>query len=212
VDGGFVSFTDQFKYLGGMIHSSLTSDVDVNKRISSATAAFGALRSCFFNRKDIKPQDKGKVYVSLCISVLLYGSESWCLTEKLFQKLRVFHHGCARAMSRVTLKHTRKYRVSSKTLLKNLGLYSLDQYYNSRLLRWAGHIARMPMTRLPRMLLTGWVNNKRPVGGVNMTFGRTLNKALKSRGIPTNFSQWHKIAQDRHKWRAEAGLNKPSTH
>jgi hypothetical protein len=35
-----------------------------------------------------------------------------------------------------------------------------------------------------------------------MTFGRTLNKALKSAGLPTQFSKWTKSAQDRINWRA----------
>ena len=44
-DLGFVSFTKEFKYLGSVVHSSLTSDADVDKGIRSAAAAFGALRS-----------------------------------------------------------------------------------------------------------------------------------------------------------------------
>jgi hypothetical protein len=44
VDGdGFVEFTREFKYLGSTINSELTSDADVDKRIKSATAIFGAL-------------------------------------------------------------------------------------------------------------------------------------------------------------------------
>ena len=34
-----------------------------------------------------------------------------------------------------------------------------------------------------------------------MTFGRTLNKALKSANLPTDFKKWSDIAQDRLKWR-----------
>ena len=49
-DLGFFSFTKEFKYLGSIVHSSLTSDTDVDKRIRSAAVAFGALRSvlCHF--------------------------------------------------------------------------------------------------------------------------------------------------------------------
>ena len=44
IDGtGFIDFCEKFKYLGSMLHYSLTSDADVDKRIISATAAFGAL-------------------------------------------------------------------------------------------------------------------------------------------------------------------------
>ena len=63
----------------------------------------------------------------------------------------------------------------------------LDSYHLSRNLRWAGHVARMPMTRAPRQLLTGWVAHLRPNGCPEMTLGRTLKKALKCKGLPVNF-------------------------
>ena len=49
IDGtGFIDFCEKFKYLGSMLHYSLTSsDADVDKRITSATAAFGALKNIF---------------------------------------------------------------------------------------------------------------------------------------------------------------------
>ena len=34
-----------------------------------------------------------------------------------------------------------------------------------------------------------------------MTFGRTLNKALKKNNLPVDFPDWNAIAQDRAKWR-----------
>ena len=42
-DLGFVGFTKEFKYLGSTLHSSLTSDADVDRRIRSAAVACGAL-------------------------------------------------------------------------------------------------------------------------------------------------------------------------
>ena len=48
VDGtGFIDFCEKFKYLGSILHYSLTSDADVDKRVASATAAFGALKNIF---------------------------------------------------------------------------------------------------------------------------------------------------------------------
>ena len=38
IDGtGFIDFCEKFKYLGSILHYSLTSDADVDKRIASAT-------------------------------------------------------------------------------------------------------------------------------------------------------------------------------
>ena len=50
------------RYLGAAIHYTLTSDTDIDKRIAKATAAFGALRGCFFSNKKLNLKDKGKVY------------------------------------------------------------------------------------------------------------------------------------------------------
>jgi hypothetical protein len=52
--------------------------------------AFGALRSVFSNRH-IDYRAKGRVFVALCLSLLLYGCEVWCLKEKQLCRLRSFH-------------------------------------------------------------------------------------------------------------------------
>jgi hypothetical protein len=71
VADGFVSFTQEFRYLGSVIHSSLKSDVDVITRITKATAAFGALHYCFFSNQRGSLKDKGKVYAVLVLTILL---------------------------------------------------------------------------------------------------------------------------------------------
>ncbi len=70
------------------------------------------------------------------------------------------------------MAHTMKHRITSKKLFERLGVGSSDSYYNRRLLRWAGHVARMPMDRMPRKprkLLTGWVEHAQPVDCPQMT-------------------------------------------
>ena len=53
--------------------------------------------------------------------------------------------------------------------------------------RWAGHVARMDKTRLPRRLLTAWVANFRPTGGAEMTYGRSLERWLKYANFRSNY-------------------------
>ena len=85
----------------------------------------------------------------------------------------------------------------------------LHSYYHNRILRWAGHVARMPMTRAPRQLLTGWVEHSRPNGCLELTWGRTLKQALKCKGLSANFKEWRVIAVDTvgrsGEWRVEIG-------
>ena len=100
-----------------------------------------------------------------------------------------FRNRCVRSTCRITMAHT------MKRLFERLGVGSFDIYYNRRLLCWAGYVARMSMDRMPRKLLTCWVEHSRPVGFPKMNWGRTLNKALKSYDLPTNFGQWKYLPQ-----------------
>ena len=58
------------------------------------------------------------------------------------------------------------------------------------------------MTRASRQLLTGWVAHSRPNGCPEMTWGRALKKALKSKELPINFKERRAIAEDWMEWRS----------
>ena len=71
VQVGFVGFTQEFKYLGSIIDSSLTSDADINNRIKAATAAFGALKKVLCSLS-VESRIKDKVYTELGLSIHLW--------------------------------------------------------------------------------------------------------------------------------------------
>ena len=129
--------------------------------------------------------------MTIIVNLLLYGSESWCLTEKLLHRLNCFHNRCIRSMCRVTKRQTWLHKIDSDTLRRRLKLEKMEYYISLRKLRWAGHLARMPMTRLPRQFLTSWVNHPRPHGRPQYTYGHSLNKSLKRAGIrKTVYDRW----------------------
>ena len=177
-------------------------------RIKAAASTFGALKNGLTCLSD-DLRVKGRMYNALVLSILLYGSEAMCLHEDLFNRLRSFHNRCVRSMCRITMAHTMKHRITSNSLFERLGVGSFDTYYHRRLLRWAGHVARMPMDRMPRKLLTGWVEHARPVDCQQMTWGRMLNKELKSYDLPTNFGQWSTLAADCRVWQQRIGVQAP---
>jgi hypothetical protein len=122
---GFIGFATEFKCLGSIAHHSLISFAQVDERISSASAAFGSLKITF-TYKDIDLQVKEGIYIALCISILLYGSKSWCLREDLFNRLHHFQHRCARIMCRIAIAHTIRHRTSSTRLIKRLAIKPFD--------------------------------------------------------------------------------------
>ena len=85
----------------------MISETELNVRVM--------LLALFENRcSQILPSRKKlEAYSSLILSILLYGSECWCLSENLLHVLRLFHHACIRSMCRVNLSHTFKHRIST---------------------------------------------------------------------------------------------------
>ena len=67
------------------------------------------------------------------------------------------------------MEHIRRCRIPSEQLYRRLVIAAVEQYYRRRLPRWAGHVSPMPMDRLPRQLLAGFVANPRPAGSPLMT-------------------------------------------
>ena len=197
--GRFFPIVAQFCYLGCMLTRDCSDDADVQSRIDKAAGAFGSVRKEVFSNQNVCFGAKLLIYEGLILAILLYGSECWCLTEKLYHKLRLFHARCARSMCRVTRKHTWKHRISTDKLLARVGLRTIESYINRRQLQWAGHVLRMPFERLPRKMLTCWVASPRPRGCPQFTYGRGLYKALRRANIEKN--SWTALAMDRDKWR-----------
>ena len=73
-------------------------------------------------------------------------------------------------------------------------------YVASRTLLWAGHVARMPKSRLPKRLMLCWVHEPRICGGQEMNFGRSLARHLQHFDLPLTFTEWVTLAQDRALW------------
>ena len=220
VADGFISYTRMFKYLGTHIVPSLDSTVEIDIRITKASQAFGALSASTFRNKDVRKELKGRIYVALIMSILLHGCESWFLREEEYHRLQAFHHSCVRAMCRVSMSQVRRHRIRTTKLLKELGLQRVEHYLESRCLRWAGHVIRMDMDRLPRMFLTSWCPTSRVRGRPRMSFGHTIKKfiiklndklddegekawdtELTGKAARKEQWRWTEIAQDRGQWR-----------
>ncbi len=63
--------------------------------------------------------------------------------------------------------HHIRFRILSGNLLKlKTTPYWATRHllHHRRIIRWAGYVSRMPMSRAPMKFLTGWVANSRPIG------------------------------------------------
>lgn len=107
-------------------------------------------------------------------------------------------------MCRVTRKHTWEHRITSEDLRKRLGIHPIEYYIYNRQLCWAGNVARMDLSRLPRRMLSSWIAHSRPNGRPRFTWGATLVKALEKfqlnpekTGVP-----WESLAANKCVWKS----------
>ena len=194
-----VHFEEKMKYLGVWIDSSLASDVEITERILAASKAYGALSQTLLS-KQVAPTVKGKLFQTLVLSILMYGSECWSLTSSLKKRLTSFYNRCVRSMMRTSWGQSKAQRVTSVSLYERLGLKTFDQYIHKRILQWAGHVSRMPMSRLPRKFLNSAAPHPRPAGGLSASWCSSLNSVLDAVGCIKD--TWMEQAADRLEWRA----------
>jgi hypothetical protein len=89
VHDGFITLTEDFRYLGSIISSDLHDELEITTRIKKATAQIGALRA-FFRCPHIQLSTKQRVFVPIPVNTALWGCDSWALTEKTKKKVESF--------------------------------------------------------------------------------------------------------------------------
>jgi hypothetical protein len=199
VDGGTVSFTDKFKYLGSIIADKLTDEAECDARISAASKAFGALKTQLFGVRHICTRAKKHAYEALVLSLLFYGCECWVLSAAMRNKIVKFHRRCIRFMCGVSLESMRIKNIHHRDLEKRLRISHILSILEARRLQWLGHVFRMPGDRLPRRLLTSWVMAPRPKGRPPLTYSHGILSDLRTHGLSET---WSTLALDRDAWRS----------
>jgi hypothetical protein len=79
---------EQFKYLGTALTNRNSIQEEIKGRLKSGNA-------CYLSVQDLLSQNtKIKIYRTIILRVVLYGCETWSLTQKEEHKLRCSRIGC----------------------------------------------------------------------------------------------------------------------
>ena len=153
--GGFIPVADQFRYLGSITDKTLDYGVDVDINIAKTSQAFGVQRKPIFGTRYIDIGTKYTIYTSLVLGIMLFGSESWCLTARSFNKLAPSATAATRrAIVETSRWHSWHHHITNATTLADAGIHSIESYVFRRQHRWADHLARMPTSHIPRKFLS----------------------------------------------------------
>ena len=125
---------------------------------------------------------KIKIYRTIILPVVLYGYEIWSLTLREEHRLRVFEN---RVLRRI-FGPKREEVTGEWRKLHNEELNDLYSSPNTiwvikpRIMRWAGHVARMGERRGVYKFLVGKPEGKRPLGRTRLRLKDNINMSKPS--------------------------------
>ena len=189
----FVSFTENFKYLGSWISYDLHDTFDVESRITKANQAIGALKF-FWDSDEVDIRSKYLIYMSILMNLLTWGCESWALTKLLIKKLEVFHMRSIRRILRIKWSDVMEDRIrNSKVRRMFYNINTVEIQIAKRRLTFIGRVVRMNKNKVPGRLIFAWISGKkRPIGRPNQSLRISLLNDIK-KIIPTvdNLGSFH---------------------
>jgi hypothetical protein len=101
------------------------------------------------------------MYKTIILPVALYGCETWSLTLREEQRLRVLRRIFGLKRDDVTGGWRELHNEEIHNLYSSP---SIIRMIRSRRMRWAGHVARMVETRSTYRIMVGKPEGKRPLG------------------------------------------------
>ncbi|VDO15268.1 unnamed protein product [Brugia timori] len=198
VAGQEVEKVESFQYLGSQIASDGGTKSDIGARIKKARAAFASLRN-IWKSNQISLRTKIRIFNSNVKSVLLYASETWCVSAEITQKLQVFINRCLRYIIRAWWPHN---WISNAELHRRCHQKPISTEIRERKWRWVGHTLRKSGNEICKQALDWNPAGHRSRGRPRGSWRRSLNKEIKQVDRNLTWAQVKAKANNRPGWRS----------
>ena len=189
----------EFKYLGSIVQErKVAATSEIHSRIGQATVAFASLKWCLWRKAKITVKTKIRLFRTLILPILLYGSETWTVLKPDLNKLEVFQMRCLRQILGISL---RDHETNVDIRMRSQYQPSIQEQIEQRRLRWFGYICRVDASRLTRKLFwrdrpKQWkIQQKAP----KKTWKHQIENDLKRRKL--NLNQAKNATRNKKKWR-----------
>ena len=194
VYGNNINHVSDFRYLGSMMASSSS---DLKRRKGLAWTAFWKLQR-LWRCPNIPIATKVRLFDITCVTVLLYGCESWVISKPMEDQINAFGTSCYRIM----LNIKRIDRVPNATIYNLTSAAPLIERVRVRQLKFLGHILRLPDEELCKVYaLYIPTHGKKKPGRQRTLFPRYVQQLLGDSEDMLNQRQLTSMAQDRCSWR-----------
>lgn len=167
----------KFKYLGSEIESNTKDNSEINKRRCIAFAAFWDLTK-IWKSKDISLKQKLIFFQSICLSILLYGCETWILSNDLINKLDSFATICYRYI----LQISKIEKVSNDEILKIVNRKPLHELIQERQLKFVNNVQSLDNNNIfKKYLFYTPLHGKNKVGRPRTTYEKYISKIIENK-------------------------------
>ncbi|BDA49971.1 probable RNA-directed DNA polymerase from mobile element jockey [Coccomyxa sp. Obi] len=185
-----------FKYLGSICSADMSMQPEIASRLSRAGGAYHKLsRLKVWKDKNISVKIKVILYKVIVQSTLLYGCETWAVTNEDIRKLEVFQMKCLRRILGISLLE----RIPNAVTRAQCDIPEVANLIRYRRLRYLGHVARMGDTRLPLQFMFGTISGTGTRGRPMKSWNDYVRDDLEAIGLPYN---WRRKCKNRDEWRA----------
>ena len=196
VNGNVVECVDKFTYLGSVITPDGGAKEDVMTRIRKAQGAFAQLTP-IWRSNQLTLRTKVRIFNSNVKSVLLYGCETWLVTDEVTKKLQVFVNRCLRRILRIWWPN----RITNEELHRRCEQEPIYLQVRRRKWGWIGHTLRRDADTICRQALDWNPQGSRRRGAPKRTWRRSLENEIKEADSNNTWRQIKYKAQNRSDWR-----------
>ena len=168
VNGEELETVSKFVYLGGTVTQEGGSDEDIKSRLGKARAAFSKLRN-IWKSSQLKLRTKLRIFKSNVVAVLLYGCETWRMTNLDATKLHVFLHKSLRRIMKIYWP----MKTSNEEIRNRANISTISEQIFRWRWKFIGHILRMDPSKHPKTTLTWAPEGRWSRGRPKETWRRT---------------------------------------
>ena len=192
VEGGEIEEVTSFCYLGEVLDTNQGAESAVKYRIFTAWDKWKELASLLVN-KNIPLGRRIDLYCACIRSAMLYGSETWALTEGLVKRLETNELRMLRYMTGIKWQD----KISNEKVRRRCKINKLENEIRSRRLRWFGHVKRKEGGNLIEGVMKKNLNVSSPRGRPTKKWFQNVEEDLCAWDID------EELALNRDKWRKE---------
>ena len=187
---------ENFVYLGASVNNSNKTSDEIQRRIMAGNRAYHANQK-LFKSSIISKSSKMKIYKTLIRPVVAYGSETWNITNRDAERLRILERKIIRKIMG-PVQEEGEWRIrSNREIEEYLEDGDIVRFVKASRIRWAGHVERMTENRIPKLIFRSRMDGRRLQGRPRNRWADELLRDLRQLKV----KDWKRVAKDREQWK-----------